>query len=92
MSDRLSCKHCQESLCGRQYIQVEDGPHCISCYDRLHANTCHECQEVIGHNAKVKQTSTAMMSCSVGTFFGKRADMSRRPGTVPVSHVTDPDR
>lgn len=53
MSDQLSCKKCRESLCGRRYIQVEDGPHCTSCYDRLYANTCQECKELIGHNTKV---------------------------------------
>lgn len=53
MSDQLSCKKCRESLCGRRYIQVEDGPHCTTCYDRLYANTCQECKELIGHNTKV---------------------------------------
>lgn len=54
MSDQLCCKKCQESLCGHKYIQVEDGPHCISCYERLYANTCQECKELIGHNTKVE--------------------------------------
>uniref|UniRef100_A0A3Q1ET44 FHL1/2/3/5 N-terminal LIM domain-containing protein n=1 Tax=Acanthochromis polyacanthus TaxID=80966 RepID=A0A3Q1ET44_9TELE len=53
MSDHFDCKNCNESLYGRKYIQVEAEPHCIPCYDRLHANTCQECKEVIGHNAKV---------------------------------------
>ncbi|XP_063755962.1 four and a half LIM domains protein 3b isoform X1 [Eleginops maclovinus] len=52
MSDRFDCKTCNESLCGRKYIQVEEKPHCIPCYDRLYAKTCQECKEVIGHNAK----------------------------------------
>lgn len=54
MSDRFDCKHCNESLYGRKYIQVEDEPHCVPCYDRLYANTCQECKEVISHNAKVR--------------------------------------
>lgn len=54
MSDRFDCKNCNESLYGRKYIQVEDNPHCIPCYDRLHANTCQECKEIISHNAKVR--------------------------------------
>lgn len=53
MSDRFNCKNCNEPLGGRKYIQVEDKPHCIPCYDRLHANTCQECKEIIGHNDKV---------------------------------------
>lgn len=54
MSDQLSCSRCQASLCGHKYIQVEDGPHCISCYEHLYANTCQECKELIGHSAKVR--------------------------------------
>lgn len=53
MSDRFDCKNCSESLYGRKYIPVEDNPHCIPCYDRLHANTCQECKEIIGHNTRV---------------------------------------
>lgn len=53
MSDRFDCHNCNESLYGRKYIQVEDNPHCIPCYDRLHAHTCQECKEIISHNAKV---------------------------------------
>lgn len=56
MSDQFNCKNCNESLGGRKYIQVEDKPHCIPCYDRLYANTCQECKEIIGHNAKVSST------------------------------------
>ncbi|CAB1350832.1 unnamed protein product [Coregonus sp. 'balchen'] len=52
MSDRFDCGECKESLYGRKYIQVEDVPHCIPCYDRLYANTCQECKELIAHNAR----------------------------------------
>ncbi|XP_019738779.1 four and a half LIM domains protein 3-like [Hippocampus comes] len=52
MSDRFDCKNCHESLYGRKYIQVEDNPHCIPCYDHLYANTCQECKEIITHNSK----------------------------------------
>ncbi|XP_014034111.1 four and a half LIM domains protein 3 [Salmo salar] len=52
MSDRFDCGECKESLYGRKYIQVEDVPHCIPCYDRLYANTCQECKELITHNAR----------------------------------------
>ncbi|XP_038822729.1 four and a half LIM domains protein 3-like isoform X2 [Salvelinus namaycush] len=52
MSDRFDCGECKESLYGRKYIQVEDVPHCIPCYDRLYANTCQKCKELIAHNAR----------------------------------------
>lgn len=72
MSDQLSCTRCQESLCGRTYIQVEDGPHCTSCYDRLYANTCQECKELIGHNTKVDLVENRPSS-SVNASVRKRA-------------------
>lgn len=72
MSDRFDCKNCNESLYGRKYILAEDNPHCIPCYDRLYANTCQECKEIIGHNAKVsshytllKNLSTSAQPCAV---------------------------
>ncbi|CAF92647.1 unnamed protein product, partial [Tetraodon nigroviridis] len=52
MSDQLGCTRCRESLCGRRYIRAEDGPHCVSCYERRFANTCRECEELIGHDAE----------------------------------------
>ncbi|KAM4724666.1 four and a half LIM domains protein 3-like isoform 2-T2 [Anableps anableps] len=52
MSDLFSCRNCNESLCGQKYIEVEEKPHCIRCYERLYANTCQECKEIIGHDEK----------------------------------------
>lgn len=53
MSERFDCDNCKESLYGRKYIQAEDNPYCIPCYDSLFANTCDECKELIGHDARV---------------------------------------
>uniref|UniRef100_A0A8K9Y2Y3 Four and a half LIM domains protein 3 n=1 Tax=Oncorhynchus mykiss TaxID=8022 RepID=A0A8K9Y2Y3_ONCMY len=56
MSDRFDCDNCKESLYGRKYIQADggegDNPYCIPCYDSLFANTCDECKELIGHDAR----------------------------------------
>ncbi|CAG5866127.1 unnamed protein product [Menidia menidia] len=52
MSERFDCGGCSESLFGRTYIQVGGRPHCVACYDRLHASTCHHCREAIGHDAQ----------------------------------------
>nr|XP_033812027.1 four and a half LIM domains protein 3 isoform X1 [Geotrypetes seraphini]XP_033812029.1 four and a half LIM domains protein 3 isoform X1 [Geotrypetes seraphini] len=52
MTDNFDCDSCKESLYGRKYIQMDDGPHCIPCYDSLFANTCDECKELIGHDAR----------------------------------------
>ncbi len=53
MSEPFDCDSCKESLYGRKYIQVDDVPHCVPCYDRLYANTCQECKELIEHNSRV---------------------------------------
>ncbi|XP_030606594.1 four and a half LIM domains protein 3-like [Archocentrus centrarchus] len=52
MADRFDCDHCKESLYGRKYIQSDDSPYCIPCYDSLFSNTCDECKELIGHDAR----------------------------------------
>ncbi|XP_059909389.1 four and a half LIM domains protein 3 [Gadus macrocephalus] len=52
MADRFDCAHCKESLYGRKYIQSEERPHCIPCYDSLFSNTCDECKELIAHDAR----------------------------------------
>ncbi|KAF5905813.1 four and a half LIM domains protein 3-like [Clarias magur] len=52
MSERFDCDNCKESLYGRKYIQAEENPYCIPCYDSLFANTCDECKELIGHDAR----------------------------------------
>ncbi|KAG5858005.1 hypothetical protein ANANG_G00025510 [Anguilla anguilla] len=52
MSERFDCDNCKESLYGRKYIQSEDSPYCIPCYDSLFANTCDECKELIGHDSR----------------------------------------
>lgn len=53
MSEPFDCDGCKESLYGRKYIQVDDVPHCVPCYDRLYANTCQECKEIIEHDSRV---------------------------------------
>ncbi|XP_018415113.1 PREDICTED: four and a half LIM domains protein 3 isoform X2 [Nanorana parkeri] len=51
-NDPFDCDSCKESLYGRKYIQMEEGPYCIPCYDSLFANTCDECKELIGHDSR----------------------------------------
>lgn len=58
MADRFDCDNCKESLYGRKYIQSDDSPYCIPCYDSLFSNTCDECKELIGHDARVRATLT----------------------------------
>ena len=64
MSERFDCDNCKESLYGRKYIQSEDNPYCIPCYDSLFANTCDECKELIGHDARVSFQQQKEHYCS----------------------------
>ncbi|CAL8249058.1 unnamed protein product [Lota lota] len=52
MADRFDCDNCKESLYGRKYIQSDERPYCIPCYDSLFSNTCDECKELIAHDAR----------------------------------------
>lgn len=54
MSEAFDCAKCSESLYGRKYIQTDDGPYCVPCYDNTFANTCAECQQLIGHDSRVR--------------------------------------
>lgn len=53
MTECFDCDNCKESLYGRKYIQMDNGPYCIPCYDAHFANTCDECKELIGHDCRV---------------------------------------
>ncbi|TNN89078.1 Four and a half LIM domains protein 3 [Liparis tanakae] len=52
MADSFDCANCKESLYGRKYIQSDDSPYCIPCYDSRFSNTCDECKELIAHDAR----------------------------------------
>ncbi|KQL60649.1 four and a half LIM domain protein 3 [Amazona aestiva] len=52
MTECFDCDNCKESLYGRKYIQMDNGPYCIPCYDAHFANTCDECKELIGHDCR----------------------------------------
>lgn len=64
MADRFDCDHCKESLYGRKYIQSDDSPYCIPCYDSLFSNTCDECKELIGHDARVRHSFWHDWTCN----------------------------
>lgn len=55
MTECFDCDNCKESLYGRKYIQMDNGPYCIPCYDAHFANTCDECKELIGHDCRVSR-------------------------------------
>lgn len=63
MADRFDCDNCKESLYGRKYIQSDDSPYCIPCYDSLFSNTCDECKELIGHDARVRHPILRDQTC-----------------------------
>lgn len=69
MSEPFDCDSCKESLYDRKYIQVNDVPHCIPCYDRLYANTCQECKELIEHNSRVSALGISIYETHKSFFF-----------------------
>lgn len=92
MADRFDCDNCKESLYGRKYIQSNDSPYCIPCYDSLFSNTCDECKELIGHDARVRRcnpfnskfylflnSSTFYQLCNNGVRHIKRTQISLKP-------------
>lgn len=68
MTECFDCDNCKESLYGRKYIQMDNGPYCIPCYDAHFANTCDECKELIGHDCRVS--------------MGPRGRAGRSPGAM----------
>lgn len=53
-SSHFCCWQCDESLTGQRYVLREEHPYCIRCYESVFANTCDECQQLIGIDSKVR--------------------------------------
>ncbi|KTF87534.1 hypothetical protein cypCar_00007189 [Cyprinus carpio] len=91
MSERFDCDNCKESLYGRKYIQAEDNPYCIPCYDSLFANTCDECKELIGHDSRTGLKSSpialwhrsfslfSILLCKTASLHTSETDSMSRP-------------
>lgn len=52
-SGHFCCWQCDESLTGQRYVLRDDHPYCIKCYENVFANTCEECNKIIGIDSKV---------------------------------------
>lgn len=52
-SSHFCCWQCDESLTGQRYVLRDDHPYCIKCYENVFANTCEECNKIIGIDSKV---------------------------------------
>lgn len=53
-SGHFCCWQCDESLTGQRYVLRDDHPYCIKCYENVFANTCEECNKIIGIDSKVR--------------------------------------
>nr|NP_001189122.1 limpet, isoform J [Drosophila melanogaster]ADV37558.1 limpet, isoform J [Drosophila melanogaster] len=51
-SGHFCCWQCDESLTGQRYVIRDDHPYCIKCYENVFANTCEECNKIIGIDSK----------------------------------------
>ncbi|MCI4387916.1 hypothetical protein PGIGA_G00079510 [Pangasianodon gigas] len=52
MSDRFACFYCRDDLSGKKYVQKDDKPVCVRCFDKFCANNCAECRRPISTDSK----------------------------------------
>ncbi|XP_018016419.2 uncharacterized protein LOC108673145 [Hyalella azteca] len=51
-TEHFCCWQCDESLTGQRYVLKDDHPYCTKCYEAVFANTCDDCNQVIGIDSK----------------------------------------
>ncbi|XP_076372543.1 four and a half LIM domains protein 2-like isoform X2 [Tachypleus tridentatus] len=51
-SSHFCCWQCDESLTGQRYVLRDDHPYCINCYEQVFANSCEDCNKIIGIDSK----------------------------------------
>ncbi|XP_078038822.1 four and a half LIM domains protein limpet isoform X2 [Augochlora pura] len=51
-SGHFCCWQCDESLTGQRYVLRDEHPYCIKCYESVFANSCEECNKIIGIDSK----------------------------------------
>ena len=52
-SGHFCCWQCDESLTGQRYVLRDEHSYCIKCYESVFANSCEECNRIIGIDSKV---------------------------------------
>ena len=50
----FSCWQCDESLTGQRYVLRDEHPYCVKCYETVFANSCDDCNRIIGIDSKVQ--------------------------------------
>ena len=63
-SEHFCCWQCDESLTGQRYVLKDDHPYCTRCYESVFANTCDDCNQVIGIDSKVRNPSCCTYNSS----------------------------
>jgi len=66
-SSHFCCWQCDESLTGQRYVLRDEHPYCIRCYESVFANSCDECNQLIGIDSKVSGPARAGRTTSL--FF-----------------------
>ncbi|XP_064489395.1 prickle planar cell polarity protein 3-A-like isoform X3 [Ornithodoros turicata] len=51
-SGHFCCWQCDDSLTGQRYVLRDEHPYCVRCYEQVFANSCDECNKVIGIDSK----------------------------------------
>ncbi|XP_076331853.1 four and a half LIM domains protein 3-like isoform X3 [Tachypleus tridentatus] len=84
-SGHFCCWQCDESLTGQRYVLRDEHPFCVRCYEQVYANTCDQCNKIIGIDSKdlsykEKHWHESCFLCSkckvslVDKPFGSKAD------------------
>ncbi|XP_022254825.1 LIM domain-containing protein unc-97-like [Limulus polyphemus] len=51
-TSHFCCWQCDESLTGQRYVLRDEHPYCVNCYEQVFANSCEDCNKIIGIDSK----------------------------------------
>ena len=79
----FSCWQCDESLTGQRYVLRDEHPYCVKCYETVFANTCDDCNRIIGIDSKVRKTLGRIQQQLIYTIANRRRKLL-------VGHMSQP--
>jgi LIM domain len=92
-SGHFCCWNCDESLTGQRYVLRDEHPYCIKCYESVFANTCEECNTIIGIDSKVKKLAKAfkITLINLSLFISYQTGLELQRQTLARSLLFVPD-
>ncbi|KAI5613532.1 four and a half LIM domains 2b [Silurus asotus] len=95
MMERYDCHYCKDSLLGKKYVQREENPYCVKCYNSLYSNTCEECKKPIGCDSRAtdkpfttKNEQLLCTECYANEYSSKCYECKKTimPGSQKMEH------